>query len=712
MLQKNEQNILGIMNINEKILQIAKNTDGKYFTEKQLRAILQVNSTAERQILKQALGQLEQSCDIFFDKRNRRYCVADEKNFGKAVFECNPRGYGFLIREEGEDLFVPASKRNGAFHSDTVLYRRVENTADEAEIVRIIKRGATRIVGVYDKSNNARFVIPDDKRFTKDVYIQPKSDLNAKNGQKVVAQITVYPSDGGACPEGKIVQILGFEGDKNVDMLSVAAAYGLSRTFNDDCNLRASKMPERLSENDYIGRRDLRGEKIFTIDGDDAKDLDDAVSAKLNADGTFNLKVHIADVSHYVKPNDDIDKEAFARGTSVYFPEMVFPMLPTQLSNGICSLYEKVDRLTLTCDMTIDGKGKVIGSDIYQSVINSCHRLTYNEVQAVFDGNRQIAEQYHDITEDLFVMKRLAEILQNKRNKRGNIEFATKEVTFVHDDDGKVIDVVPVNNDFSHQLIEEFMIAANETVAEYAETCCYPFVYRVHDKPDGEKLAVLITLLRGLGINVKHSKQIHNSILQDALMQAQSTPYFNLVNDVMLRTMQKAKYSDVNSGHFGLASKCYCHFTSPIRRYPDLVVHRILTTAICGKMTEKALRAYTDMAFNSARQSNIREKLADEAERKADDVKKCLYAETIIGQSFPAHISGVTERGIFAELDNTVEGFISVDKLGDRFSYNPQLFCLYNGAMRYALGDAIQIIVSGVNKETSKIEFDLFADNK
>lgn len=695
------------MNINEKILQIAQSFDGKYFTAKQLRAILQIKSTTERQIVAQALLDLQQSNDIVFDERNRRYRVVNENDFGKAVFECNARGFGFLIRDDGEDLFVPASKTANAFHKDVVLYRRVEGTQDEAEIVKIVERGVTQIVGTYDKSNNARFVIPDDKRFTRDIHIQPKRDLNAKNGQKVVVKIVVYPTSRSAKPEGEIIQILGFSGDKNVDMLSVAAAYGFSQRFPDDVERRADKIAQQLTETDIIGRKDLRSEKIFTIDGEDAKDLDDAVSVCENADGTFNLKVHIADVSHYVKPNDDIDNEAFARGTSVYLPETVFPMLPRQLSNGICSLYEHVDRLTLTCDMTIDCKGKVIASDVYQSVINSCHRMTYTDVQAIFDGDIQVAERYADVKDDLFVMKRLAEILQTKRKKRGNIDFSTKEVFFVHNEEGDVVDVVPIENSFSHQLIEEFMIAANETVAEYAETCAYPFIYRVHDKPDEEKLEVLIALMKGLGINVKHSQQIHNSILQDALLQAKNTPYFNLVNDVMLRTMQKAKYSDVNTGHFGLASKCYCHFTSPIRRYPDLVVHRILTTAILGKMTEKALRAYSDMAYDASRQSNIREKLADEAERKADDVKKCAYAQTVIGQTFTAHISGVTERGIYAELDNTVEGFIPVSELGEYFAYNPQLFCLYNDAMRYSLGDEIKIIVAGVNKETYKIDFEL-----
>lgn len=695
------------MNINEKILQIAKTFDGNYFTAKQLRSILQTKSTADRQIVAQALNDLLQSNDLIFDERNRRYRLVTENDFGKAVFECNARGFGFLIRDDGEDLFVSASNTANAFHKDTVLYRRIEGTRDEAEIVKVVERGATQIVGTYDKSNNARFVIPDDKRFTRDIHIQPKRDLNAKNGQKVVVKIVVYPTSRSAKPEGEIIQILGFEGDKNVDMLSVAASYGLSQAFPDDVERRAEKISQQLTERDFVNRKDLRGERIFTIDGSDAKDLDDAVSVRENGDGTYNLKVCIADVSHYVKPNDDIDKEAFARGTSVYLPEMVFPMLPRQLSNGICSLYEGVDRLTLTCEMTIDGKGKVTESDVYQSVINSCHRMTYDDVQAIFDGDKETAEKYSDIAADLFAMKRLAEILQRKRNKRGNIDFASKEVSFVHNEDGEVIDVVPYEHTFSHQLIEEFMIIANETVAEYAEACGYPFVYRVHDKPDEAKLEVLLALMKGLGINVKHSQQIHNSILQDALIQAKNTPYFNLVNDVMLRTMQKAKYSDANTGHFGLASKCYCHFTSPIRRYPDLIVHRILTTAILGKMTDKALQAYTDMAYEAAKQSNVREKLADEAERKADDVKKCAYAKNVIGQTFPARISGVTERGIYAELDNTVEGFIPVSSLGDYFSYNAQRFCLYNDAKRYALGDAITITVIGVNKETSKIDFEL-----
>lgn len=691
----------------QKLLQLINNINSEYFTAKQLYGILQTHSTAERRAIVDALNQLEVDCQVLYDARNHRYRKVKEGDVGKAEFQGNARGFGFLIRDDGQDLFVPASKTNGAFHKDTVVYRRVNGTIDEAEVVRIVSRGMTHLVGTYEKRNNTRFVLPDEKRFASDVYIQPKKDMGAKNGQKVVVKINVFPGDNRNNPEGEIVEILGFANDKNVDMLAVARSFGLSQTFPPECQAKANAVAQTLTEDELNGRRDLRNQTIFTIDGEDAKDLDDAVSIKRNDDGTFTLGVHIADVSHYVKPGDAIDKEAFERGTSVYLPETVFPMIPKQLSNGICSLFEGVDRLTLSCEMTINAQGKVIDYDVFPSVIHSCHRMTYTAVQAIFDGDKQVSAQYSDIVEDLFTMKQLAEILQNRRNKRGNIEFASKEVTFIHDDNGHVIDVALYEHTFAHQLIEEFMIAANETVAQYAQNCNYPFVYRVHAKPDEAKLHVLFALLGGIGVNVKRSQEIHNSVLQDALLQAAQTPYFNLVNDVMLRTMQKAKYSDVNSGHFGLASRCYCHFTSPIRRYPDLLVHRILKTAIAGELTEKAYAFYKDFAVEAAHQSSIRERLADEAERRADDVKKCAYAERVVGQTFTALISGVTERGIYAELDNTVEGFIAIEKLGAYLKYNPEKFCLYNDAVNYALGDSITIVVESVNKQACKIDFDI-----
>lgn len=695
------------MNLKEKILEKLNNIKAEYFTLKQVCALLGTQSTAERKIVQRVLDELTDECELVFDERNRRYRLTNGDDFGKAIFEGNARGFGFLLREDDKDLFVSAARTHGAFHRDEVLYKRVSGTADEAEIVKIISRGTRELVGTVERAGKVCFVVPDDKRFVSDVFVGHGKDMDVKHGQKAVVRIVKFPDDNRNNPEGEIIQVLGYPNEKNVDMLSVAYAYGLSQTFPDECVKRAEKLPQTVSAEDTLDRRDLRGITTFTIDGEDAKDLDDAVSIRENGDGTFTLGVHIADVSHYVKSGDDIDREAFKRGTSVYFPQTVFPMLPTALSNGICSLYEKVDRLTMSCEMTINANGKVIDSDVFPSVINSRHRLTYTSVQAVFDGDKAECAKYADIADDLASMRKLAEILQRKRVKRGNIDFETKEVYFVQDDRGRVVDVIPYERTFAHQLIEEFMIVANECVAEYAEACALPFVYRVHDKPDEEKLATLMALMKGVGVNVKRTQEIRNSVLQDALEQAKQTPYFHLINDVMLRTMQKAKYADVNSGHFGLASRCYCHFTSPIRRYPDLAIHRILKTALAGKMTEKALRHYEDNAFDVAKQASIREKVADEAERKADDVKKCCYAETVLGETFDALISGVTERGIYAELPNTVEGFISVDKLGGYFSFNRAQFCLYNDAVRYALGDKITVEVASVNKITAKIEFNL-----
>ncbi len=694
------------MNFPQKILQLMQDANLRDFTVKQICALVQTQSGTERQAVKDALATLQKQGDLFYDDNARRYFLVDGTRIGKAIFQGNKRGFGFLLREDG-DLFVPAPKTYGAFHGDTVLYKRIDGTQDEAQVLSILQRGKNTLVGTYQKQGNLAFVLLDDQHFSTDIFIQPKRHLGAKNGQKVVVKINSYPKDNRNCPEGEIIQVLGYPNDNNVELLSVAIAYGVQTDFPENVQKRASKISQTLAEKDYDGRRDLRNQQIFTIDGDDAKDLDDAVSITQNDDGTYTLGVHIADVSHYVKPSDDIDREAFNRATSVYFPNMVFPMLPRELSNGICSLYQGVDRLTLTCQMTINSKGNVVAYDIFPSVINSCHRLTYNQVQSLFDGDKNVKNDLADVCDSLFAMQRLAQILQNKRLKRGNIDFATKEVTFQCDEKGNVVDVLPYERKFSHQLIEEFMIVANETVAEYIENCSYPFVYRVHEKPDEQKLAVLMDLMSGVGIKVKHSQQIHNSVLQDALLQAEQTPYFALINDVMLRTMQKAKYSTENIGHFGLASRCYCHFTSPIRRYPDLIVHRIVKTAVAGKMTEKAICAYQLMAEDCATQSSKQERNADEAERKADDVLKCKYAFNHVGETFDAIISGVTERGIYAELPNTVEGFIAIDKLNGYFTYNAQRFCLTNGSIKYSLGDSIKIVIQSVNKSAYKIDFDL-----
>lgn len=693
----------------QQIFNLIENLNAEYFTVRQLYGALQPRSTADKRAIAEVLAECEADCLIVYDRRNARYRKVTGKNFGRAVFEAHSRGFGFLIGGEGGDLFVPASKTNGACHRDEVLFRKLSDNGDEAEVVRVLKRGVSNVVGTYLLRRDGRILLPDDARMPV-VSIPPKKDMGAQNGQKAVAHITRYPARSGEKAEGEIAQILGYIQERNVDVMCVAATFGLSQTFPEEVEQEAQTAPERVTEEEFVGRRDLRGKRIFTIDGEDAKDLDDAVSVSLLPDGTFELGVHIADVSRYVAADSATDREAFARGTSVYLPETVFPMLPKQLSNGICSLYEGEDRLALSCVMRIDGEGRRRDFEIFPSVIRSCHRLTYNAAQAVLDGDDGARERYADIADDLLTMERLARILQEKRNKRGNIEFATKEVVFTYDEEGEVADIRLADDGFSHQLIEEFMIAANECVAQYAADCGYPFVYRVHSKPDEQKLNVLFALMRGLGIEVKRTREIRNSTLQQGLMRAKDTPYFNLVNDVMLRTMQKAKYSDVNEGHFGLASQCYCHFTSPIRRYPDLIVHRVLKTALAGKMTEEVFDEYQTVCHTAARQSNEREKTADMAERKADDVKKCAYAQRIAGECFSAVVSGVTERGLFAELPNTVEGFISAEQLGD-VSYDPEHFCLRNGSVRYSLGDVVTVRVANVNRRACKIDFDIILPN-
>ncbi|MEG2014241.1 MAG: ribonuclease R, partial [Clostridia bacterium] len=505
------------------------------------------------------------------------------------------------------------------------------------------------------------------------------------------------------------LEVLGFPWEKNVDIMSVASQYGLKESFPMECIKEVSALPDSVSAKDLIGRKDFTGIKCFTIDGEDARDFDDAVSVRANNDGTFSLGVHIADVSHYVTENSATDKEAYERGTSVYFPELVIPMLPTKLSNGLCSLNEKQKRLTLSVTMKINKKGDVVDYEIDKGVISSCHRLTYTEVFAMMTGDKVVRDKYSDIISDIDTMDALAKVLENKRNKRGNIDFQKSEVKFVMDEKGDVVDILPYERNSAHKLIEEFMIIANETVAQYVYNLSLPFVYRVHEKPDSEKMDILMELLKGLGIAVKEkADKIHSSTLQSALREAENTPYFDLVNKVMLRTMQKAKYSPINIGHFGLSSECYCHFTSPIRRYPDLIVHRILSAVLFGKMEEQACKHFDIVCSEGSVQSSIRERVADEAERTVDDLKKCQYAVKYIGESFTGLVSGVAEFGIFVELSNTVEGLVRVENLvGDNYSFNEKKFTLSNGAKTYSLGDKIDVTISSVNVSARKIDFSL-----
>lgn len=693
------------MNLNSRLLQLFKESKATFLSRKQIFQLADAHTRFEKDAVGEALDVMVKEGLLYFDKRNARYRLSRQEDFVTGIIDGNARGFAFLVPDgsEGKDMFIAPHRLNGALHRDRVLARPIPDTADEAEVVKVISRGMKQLVGTYTVSNGARFVIADDKKFFKDVFIPPRKSLNARNGDKVVAEITVYPHDGRLNPEGEVTKVLGV-GGVNSDMVSVALSFGISDQHSEETERHCRKVKQPVSGQMYEDREDFRNCNVFTIDGEDAKDLDDAVSVRVLADGKVELGVHIADVSHYVRPEDPVDKEAFQRGTSVYFPDRVFAMLPKTLSNGVCSLQEGEDRLTLSCVMVFK-EDEIVDFRLTPSVINSKHRMTYNKVQAILDGDEESYAEYSDIAEDIKIMARLAQKLIDRRNVAGNIDFDSNEVGFeIVDDD--VTAVVSKKRLFAHRIIEQFMISANETVAQFVFNCGYPMVYRIHEKPDGEKLAVLIQLLKALGINIQETQNIHASSLQKALEQARQTPYGNMISDVMLRTMQKARYSVVNAGHFGLSSRCYCHFTSPIRRYPDLVVHRVVKSILCNKMTDKAVSAYEEMTERCAVQSSIREKVAMEAERKADDMLKCRYCLRLVGQCFDGRISGVTENGLFVELPDTVEGFIERnDLVEDDLTFDGSSYSLYNDNVRYRLGDEIRIKVLSVNMSACKIYF-------
>lgn len=695
------------MAFKDKVRELLMSQNKTAFSVKQLFEIFGVaNKFGGTEILK-AVEELCSDGEMIFDEKSRKYKFLDDR-FVIGEIQGNAKGFGFCIDEKGisPDLFIPRKSMHGAFHKDRVLVKKVEGTEDEGQVVKVLQRGMTQIVGRLDKRSQS-FVIPDEKRFASDIYIPQKKTLGAKNNQKVVVKITHYPFDD-RCPEGEIVKVIGFMSEKGNDIISAAYRYGLECDFPKAVSQSAATVPQAVSEKEIKDRKDFRNIKTFTIDGKDARDLDDAVSIQITDSGLFRLGVHIADVSHYVRPNSVIDKEAFERGTSVYFPDKVFPMLPVELSNGICSLNPKVDRLTLSCVMDVDKNGKVVNYEISPGVIKTVERMNYDDVFAIMQGDKTLSKKYANIKDDILLMKQLAEILIEKRKKRGCMDFETKEVKFAMDEKGRVTDILPYERNLAHKMIEEFMILANETVAEFAFHCEIPFVYRVHEKPDAEKLTDLNSFLNGFGLGIKEKlDNVRSATLQKVLDEAEKTPYSNIVSKVMLRSMQKAKYYYQNLGHFGLASECYCHFTSPIRRYPDLVVHRAVKNLLKGGVDDSTLKKMTEFVKIAATHSSEREKLADEAERDVDDMKKAEYAKTLIGREFDGIVSGVTSFGIFVELPNTVEGLIRLENLPeDYYVFDEKKYTLFGKRNRFTLSQKIKISVAAADPETGKIDFD------
>ena len=617
----------------------------------------------------------------------------------------NERGYAFLIPiDGGEDYFIPHADLKDAMHGDTVMCETTSGngTRTTARVLKVIERGITELVGTYFTCKSGGFVTPDERRYYNDIFIPFGKGVRAKAGDKVVCKILSYPKR--MNPEGIVTKILGRQFDKTAELKSILFNYKLPEKFKKETLDQSKEVAVPVQKQDLKGRKDFRKLLTMTIDGEDAKDFDDAISIEKLRGDKFRLGVHIADVSHYVKKGGAIDKEAFDRATSVYFPEKVIPMLPESLCNDVCSLRQGVDRLTLSCVMTVDKNGNVKDYFIAPSVINSSARMTYTDVQKIIDGDKKLKNKYKNLVESITNMNALADILIEKRDKEGSIDLDVKESAIYVDKKGEIT-VTPAPRDKAHRIIEEFMILANVTVAEYMYYLEKPFIYRVHESPSEEKLENFYAFLRGLGRSVKRKRDgIFPKDFQTILKNAENTPYYTLINRVMLRSMQKAKYSPVNVGHFGLSKEHYCHFTSPIRRYPDLCIHRIIKEFLSGD--EGLEEKYGDFVFAAADQSSKMEKNAAEAERAVDDYYKLLYISNYVGEEFDGVISGVTGFGLFVELYSGVEGIVRFETIkGKRFDYDQKNYSLSNGKVTYKLGQSARIKVVGVNMGERRAEF-------
>lgn len=624
------------------------------------------------------------------------------------------KGFGFVQTEELEDdIFIPAKYVNGAMHSDTVLVELGNPSVEddkkrEGSIVQILERGVTRVVGTYQKNQNFGFVIPDNQKLSEDIFIAKENSKGAVNGHKVVVQITEYPHHNRSA-EGVITEILGHSSDPGVDILSIVESYEIRTAFPEKVMNRTERIPEEVSEADCVGREDLRSVQMVTIDGEDAKDLDDAVSIRREGE-EFILGVHIADVSNYVQENSAIDKEALKRGTSVYLVDRVIPMLPHKLCNGICSLNEGVDRLALSCIMTIDLNGEVVSHRIVESVIRVDRRMTYTAVkQIIEDEDRETQETYRELVPMFMLMKELAEKLRAKRRKRGSIDFDLPETKILIDENGRPTAIQPYDRNLATKIIEDFMLIANETVASHFFWEEIPFLYRVHDTPDVDKMDRLETFIRNFGYFFKAGgEDIHPKEVQKLLAKIEGKPEEALISRLTLRSMKQARYSVACTGHFGLACRQYCHFTSPIRRYPDLQIHRIIKDEIRGRLDEERMRHYTMLLPNVADQSSKTERRAQEAENEVNKLKKVQYMEERVGQVYQGVISGITSWGIYVELPNTIEGMIRISSLaGDFYRYDEKAYELVGTATgrKYCLGEPITIIVNSTDEILRTIDF-------
>ena len=634
--------------------------------------------------------------------------IKSEGKYLIGTFTAHARGFGFVsIEGEEEDIFIPESQVHGAFHMDTVQVAVTsENSGKRREgtITKIISRGTTRIVCTYEKSKTFGFAVPDNPKFGSDIFIPQERSKGAVSGHKVVVEITDYGKEGRK-PEGKVVEIIGHINDPGTDIMSIVKAYDLPVEFSEKIMHQVENVSNEVSTADMAGRMDFRDWQTVTIDGEDAKDLDDAITLTKEGDN-YKLGVHIADVSNYVQEHSALDVEALSRGTSVYLVDRVIPMLPHKLSNGICSLNAGENRLTLSCVMTIDTKGNVIDHTIAESVIK----------KILEDHDENEIGEYEELVPMFELMQELAAILRKKRMKRGSIDFDFPETKIVLDDKGKPVEIKPYERNVATKIIEDFMLIANETVAQDYFWQELPFVYRTHDNPDTEKIKKLSTFINNFGYSIHIGQdEVHPKELQKLLQKIDGTPEEALISRLTLRSMKQAKYTTMSTGHFGLATPYYCHFTSPIRRYPDLQIHRIIKDNLRGRMNAKKIEHYDKILPEVAKHSSEMERRADEAERETDKLKKVEYMSERIGEVFEGVISGVTEWGFYVELPNTVEGLVHVTTLvDDYFHYNESTYELVGEVtnIRYKLGQRVHVMVTGTDKILRTIDFRVVRENE
>ena len=699
----------------EIILQFMKDPEYTPMKAKEIAMILGVPKKEYHQF-QEAISNLEMELKIGKNRKNRYRVI--EENYQEGIFRKNAKGFGFVKIEGQEDeIYIAKENAKDALNGDRVIIEIIEekNNVKKAEgkIKRIVKREKDTVVGTFQNNRNYGFVIPDDKNLGTDIFISKSNFGKARNNHKVLVQITKYPQKGKKA-EGKIIEVLGGPNEAGIDMLSLIKEYKLPSTFPEEVVEEAKKAGNKVDKKDIPNRVDLRNHIIFTIDGEDAKDLDDAVRVTKLENGNYRLDVHIADVSYYVKEGSLLDKEALIRGTSIYMLGRVIPMLPRELSNGICSLNAGEDRFTLSCTMEIDQNGKVVSSEVYKGIINVTERMSYTDVQKILDkSDKEVLKRYNKYIQDFKTMAELATILKDRRREQGYLNLDIPESKIELDMNGRVTKIGKYETSFSNEIIEQFMLIANETIAEKFYWLEAPFIYRVHEEPDIDKVKELNKFLFNFGMKIKIvNEKVYPTEFAKVLEEVKGKNEEKVVSNLVLRTLKVARYEAENKGHFGIASKYYCHFTSPIRRYPDLFIHRIISEYLENSynMKDSWIEEYEQKAEERARQSSEREKIATKVERDSEDLKKAEYMEDKIGEEYEGIVSSVTQFGMFVELENTVEGLIRFENLGDEyFVYDEDRKRLIGERSKkvYTIGDKVRIRVISANKMLRQVDFEI-----